>query len=48
MERIGEPREIAAAIVFQVREGNVVGREKYIVDVVDSEHERCGDTRPHS
>jgi excinuclease ABC subunit C len=29
-------REIAAAIVFQVREGNVVGREKYILDVVNT------------
>ncbi|MFI5419835.1 MAG: excinuclease ABC subunit UvrC [Nitrososphaerales archaeon] len=29
-----EAREIAAAIVFQVREGNVVGREKYILDGV--------------
>ncbi|MDA4111457.1 MAG: excinuclease ABC subunit UvrC [Thaumarchaeota archaeon] len=28
--------EIAAAIVFQVREGNVVGREKYILDVVNA------------
>jgi excinuclease ABC subunit C len=30
-----EGGEIAAAIVFQVREGNVIGREKYIIDVVD-------------
>jgi len=29
----------AAAIVFQVREGNVVGREKYILDVVSSSAE---------
>ena len=29
----------AAAIVFQVREGNVVGREKYILDVVSAKVE---------
>ena len=31
-----EAREIVAAIVFQVREGNVVGREKYILEGVST------------
>lgn len=32
-----EINRTAAAIVFQVREGNVVGREKYILDVVSEQ-----------
>lgn len=36
-EKHGEIGGTAAAIVFQVRQGNVVGREKYILDVVSAQ-----------
>ena len=34
---IAREKDVAAAIVFQVREGNVVGREKFILDGVNDE-----------
>ncbi len=39
VEENSELRRTAAAIVFQVRQGNVVGREKYILDVVTASAE---------
>jgi excinuclease ABC subunit C len=39
-EENSEINRTAAAIVFQVREGNVIGREKYILDIVS---ETAGD-----
>jgi len=36
-EENSEIKRTAAAIVFQVRQGNVVGREKYILDVVSEQ-----------